>query len=60
MSMSIRCDGCGLQYAGARRLSGLFPTLRNATNVRYLYLLTEVVRFHRRARRHLADAEAAA
>jgi predicted NAD/FAD-binding protein len=54
MSMSIRCDGCGLQYAGARRLSGLFPTLRNATNVRYLYLLTEVVRFHRRARRHLA------
>lgn len=55
MSMSIRCDGCGLQYAGARRLSGLFPTLRNATNVRYLYLLTEVVRFHRRARRHLAD-----
>ncbi len=56
MSMSIRCDGCGLQYAGARGLSGLFPTLRNVTNVRYLYLLTEVVRFHRRARRHLAAA----
>ncbi len=58
MSMSIRCDGCGLQYAGARGLSGLFPTLRNATNLRYLYLLTEVVRFHRRARKHLAAAAA--
>lgn len=57
MSMSIRCDGCGLQYAGARKLGGLFPTPRNVTNGRYLYLLSEVVRFHRRARRHLAETE---
>ena len=57
MSMSIRCDGCGLEYAGARSLGGLFPSMRNAANPRYLYLLTEVVRFHRRARRHLATAD---
>jgi len=49
MSMSISCQGCGLEYAGARGLSGLFPTARNLANVRYLYLLTEVTRFHRRA-----------
>jgi predicted NAD/FAD-binding protein len=55
MSMSIRCGGCGLEYAGARGLGGLFPSARTATNPRYLYLLTEVTRFHRRARALLAD-----
>ncbi|HET6209739.1 MAG TPA: FAD-dependent oxidoreductase [Jatrophihabitans sp.] len=54
MSMSIRCAGCGLEYAGARGLAGLFPNGRNLTRPRYLYLLTEVVRFHRRARALLA------
>ena len=24
MSMSVRCDGCGLEYAGARGLGGVF------------------------------------
>ena len=24
MSMSVRCEGCGLEYAGARGLGGLF------------------------------------
>jgi predicted NAD/FAD-binding protein len=55
MSMSIRCDGCGLEYAGARGLAGLFPTARTATRPRYLYLLSEILRFHRLARRLLAD-----
>lgn len=50
MSMSIRCGGCGLEYAGARGLAGLFPGPSNLVNPRYLYLLTEVSRFHRRAR----------
>ena len=57
MSMSIRCDGRGLQYAGARRLSGLFPTMRNAMNVRYLYCGPRRRAVHRRARRYRADAE---
>lgn len=55
MSMSISCAGCGLEYAGALGLSGLFPTRANATNPRFLYLLTEVARFHRRARAVLAS-----
>jgi len=50
MSMSISCGGCGLQYAGAHGLSGLFPSAHNAARPRYLYMLGEVVRFHRRAR----------
>lgn len=55
MSMSIRCAGCGLEYAGGRGLAGLFPSLTNLDRPRYLYLLTEVRRFHRRARALLAQ-----
>ena len=59
MSMSVQCGGCGLQYAGARGVSGLFPNSKNITNPRYLYLLTEVVRFQRSARVLLeADSQA--
>ena len=54
MSMSVRCGGCGLEYAGSRGLAGLFPNVASATNPRYLALLTQVVRFHRRARAALA------
>jgi uncharacterized protein len=50
MSMSISCDGCGLEYAGGRGVSGLLPSARTVTNPRYLWMLGEVVRFHRRAR----------
>ncbi|MET9558059.1 FAD-dependent oxidoreductase [Streptomyces sp. NPDC006645] len=54
MSMSVRCDGCGLEYAGARGLPGLFPRPGQLLRGRYLRLLTEVPAFHRRARRLLA------
>jgi predicted NAD/FAD-binding protein len=57
MSMSVRCAGCGLQYAGQRGLGGLTPGLRRGRG-RYLRMLVEVPRFHRAARRLLA-AEAA-
>jgi len=50
MSMSISCGGCGLEYAGGRGLSGLLPSARTVSNPRYLRMLGEVVRFHRRAR----------
>lgn len=49
MSMSVSCSGCGLEYAGGRGPSGLVPTARTAVNRRYLRMLGEVVRFHRRA-----------
>ena len=54
MSMSVACEGCGLEYAGARGVSGALPSLRTVTNLRYLHMVTEIPRFHRRARRVLA------
>ncbi|MEU6935031.1 FAD-dependent oxidoreductase [Streptomyces sp. NPDC046374] len=53
MSMSVRCDGCGLEYAGARGPAALFAS-RAALRGRHLRLLAEVPAFHRGARRLLA------
>ena len=53
MSMSVRCAGCGLQYAGKRGPGGLAAGLRRGGG-RYLRLLTDVPRFHRAARQLLA------
>ncbi|MEU8135543.1 NAD(P)/FAD-dependent oxidoreductase [Streptodolium elevatio] len=57
MSMSVRCEGCGLEYAGARRTGGLFAQRSNSVNPRYLRMLGEVVRFHRNARALLLAAQ---
>lgn len=58
MSMSVRCDGCGLEYAGARGPGGLFPQPSNLARPAYLRMLGEVVRFHRHARRVLDEPDA--
>jgi predicted NAD/FAD-binding protein len=58
MSMSVRCQGCGLEYAGARGLGGLFPHAANLARPAYGRMLAEVLRFHRHARRLLADERA--
>ncbi len=55
MSMSVRCDGCGLEYAGGRGVAGLLPTWRNATSARHLDMLGQIRRFHRHGRAVLAD-----
>ncbi len=55
MSMSISCGGCGLEYAGGRGVSGLLPSRRALRCPRYLRMLAEVVRFHRRAHALLAS-----
>src|ERR1700712_5924969 len=52
MSMSVRDDRVGvmgLEYAGARGIGGLFPSLGNLVRPRYLRMLGEVKRFHREA-----------
>jgi predicted NAD/FAD-binding protein len=54
MSLSVRCDGCGLEYCGGRGPLGVIATGRSLTRPRYLKLLTEVTRFRRRARTVLA------
>jgi predicted NAD/FAD-binding protein len=50
MSMSVHCDGCGLEYAGGRGLRALFSQPRRAADPRFLRMLAEVPRFHREAR----------
>ncbi|SDY00165.1 Predicted NAD/FAD-binding protein [Amycolatopsis xylanica] len=58
MSMSIRCDGCGLQYAGARGVRGMFAQPRNLGRAKYLRMLAEVKRFHLHAHRLLRATDA--
>ncbi len=53
MSMSVSCAGCGLAYAGQRGPGGLAAGLRRG-GARYAWMLGEVLRFHRAARRLLA------
>ncbi|WP_369149171.1 NAD(P)/FAD-dependent oxidoreductase [Streptomyces sp. R44] len=56
MSMSVRCDGCALEYAGARGPRGLLGG-GNARRASHLRMLAEVPRFHRAARRLLASGD---
>ena len=49
MSMSVRCDGCGLEYAGGRGLRGVFAQPGRFIDPRFLRMLWQVRRFHRRA-----------
>ena len=55
MSMSVRDDDSGLEYAGARGIGGLFPSWSTLTRGRYLAMLAEVKRFHRAATRLLRN-----
>jgi uncharacterized protein len=55
MSMSVHCDGCGLEYAGAKGLGGLFAQPRSLRRGRFLTMLMEVKRFHRGAHQVLAS-----
>ncbi|HEY5335902.1 MAG TPA: FAD-dependent oxidoreductase [Mycobacteriales bacterium] len=54
MSMSVHCDGCGLEYAGAQRLPGLFAQGLRSLRPRYLRMLLEIRKFHREAHALLA------
>ena len=57
MSMSVRCDGCGLEYAGALGAGGVFAQTRSLARPAFLRMLAEVHRFHRHARRLLDEQE---
>jgi predicted NAD/FAD-binding protein len=55
MSMSVRADASGLEYAGARGIRGLFASWQSL-RPRYLMMLAEITRFRRAALRLLRDA----
>ncbi|MDF8265269.1 NAD(P)/FAD-dependent oxidoreductase [Luteipulveratus flavus] len=50
MSMSVRHDADGVQYAGGRGLSGILADPRTVGRPAYLRMLRDVRRFHRSAR----------
>jgi uncharacterized protein len=58
MSMSVRCAGCGLEYAGRRGPGGLIAGARRGRR-RYLGMLAEILRFHRAASRLIAGGHPA-
>ncbi|CAM3127775.1 NAD(P)/FAD-dependent oxidoreductase [Stackebrandtia soli] len=59
MSMSIRCDGCALEYCGAKGFRGLFAKPANVRSGRFVAMLAQVPRFHRHATRVMSgDADA--
>jgi uncharacterized protein len=58
MSFGVRCEGCGLEYAGARGMHGVLPQPGVLGRPGYLRMLIEVKRFHRHARALLADRAA--
>jgi predicted NAD/FAD-binding protein len=47
MSMSVRCEGCGLEYAGGRGLRGVFAQPRRLIDPRFVRMLWQVKRFRR-------------
>jgi uncharacterized protein len=55
MSMSVRCEGCGLEYAGSRGPLGLFPAASSLARPEYLAALAAVPGFYRDARRLLGS-----
>ena len=53
MSMSIECNGCGLSYAGGRGFRSIFAQPRRLADPRFLRMLMQIPRFHRKARQLL-------
>jgi predicted NAD/FAD-binding protein len=45
----VCCEGCGLEYAGARGVRGIFSQGRSLINVPFLRLLSQIPRFYREA-----------
>ncbi len=56
MSMSVRCEECGLEYAGGRGLRGIIAQPHRLLDPRFIRMLLQVRRFHRRAAAFLRAA----
>lgn len=59
MSMSIHCDGCGLEYAGGRGATGIFAQRRRVADPRFLRMLMSIKRYQRLALALLDQDESA-
>jgi predicted NAD/FAD-binding protein len=57
MSMSIRCQGCGLEYAGGKGPGGVLANRHSAFRPAFLRMLLDVTRFFRLARDLLSNGD---
>jgi uncharacterized protein len=57
MSMSVRCDGCGLEYAGGRGFGGVLAQPRSALAPSFVKMLVEIKKFYRRAKVTMAQGD---
>ncbi|HYO17423.1 MAG TPA: FAD-dependent oxidoreductase, partial [Dermatophilaceae bacterium] len=57
MSMSVRCEGCGLEYAGGRGLRGILAQPRRLLDPQFVRMLLQVKRFHRQASAFLQTSD---
>jgi predicted NAD/FAD-binding protein len=57
MSMSVHCEECGLEYAGGRGPRGVVAQPRRLADPRFVRMLLEVRKFHRRASAFLRAAD---
>ncbi|HEY5456226.1 MAG TPA: FAD-dependent oxidoreductase [Acidothermaceae bacterium] len=57
MSMSVGCAGCGVEYAGGRGLRGILAQPGRMFDPRFVRLMLQVKRFHRRAAAFLRCAD---
>jgi predicted NAD/FAD-binding protein len=53
MSLSVRCDGCGLEYSGGQGAGGILAQNESLLRPRFVRMLLEIKRFHRHAARIL-------
>lgn len=58
MSMSISCQGCGLEFAGGRGLKGLLANPKQLADRRFRSLLLSVKRFNTAAKAFLGTQDA--
>jgi uncharacterized protein len=57
MSMSVRCEQCGLEYAGGLGLRGMLAQPRRLLDPQFIRMLLQVRRFHRRATAFLVTTQ---
>lgn len=57
MSMSVRCEECGLEYAGGRGLRGILAQPHRLLDPQFIRTLVQVKRFHRRANAFLRASD---
>jgi predicted NAD/FAD-binding protein len=55
MSMSVCCDGCGLEYSGGQGAGGIIAQPSRLLRPAFGRMLLEITRFHRHARATLAE-----